>query len=399
MSAKIKYLTGPLAMILTTSCASSRQSDLVDTVAPPVELYSTNNQESVMYEKSDRKAWAAADETLATTPEATRNVAALTNRAQIALLDNKLAEAEKLVRSALAIDLKNTKARRVLAQVFFRKGEVDSAEIALTSLGDAAAKDPEALNLNALIALKRNKASLAMSFFKKALTISPTNAAVRMNLGVLYLTYRQINPAAVQFERILADHPDHLDAKFHLAVARSAMGQSDYSKQVYEEVLDAYDDHPFAMFNLAILQADAREYGDAIDNLKAFLRTEHAKTSNNKEVFAMIEEFERDRSAMESGTSDEDIQKMAAKSLNSSEQKKTASTSDSSELYGESQNSSSPQSDSKKPAEATKTQDTAGAAATPTADTAKPKSKASEMQKKPASVDADIDMLQKELSK
>jgi Tfp pilus assembly protein PilF len=398
MSAQIKYSALSLLLTLSMSCASSRQSELVDTVSPTVEVYSTNNPESIMYEKGDRKAWSAADETLASAPEAARNIAALINRAQIALLDNKLAEAEKLVRSALAIDLKNTKARRVLAQVFFRKGEIDSAEIALTSLGEAASKDPEALNLNALIALKRNKASLAMSYFKKALTISPTNAAVRMNLGVLYLTYRQINPAAVQFERILVDHPDHLDAKFHLAVARSAMGQTDYSKKVYEEVLDAYDDHPFAMFNLAILQADAKEYGDAIDNLKAFLRTEHAKTSNNKEVFAMIEEFERDRTAMESGTSDEDIQKMAAKSLSSSDQKKTASTAETSGLYGESQNSTNGQAPTQKVESGTKASDTGAAATSSATESAKPKSKASEMQRKPASVDADIDMLQKELS-
>jgi tetratricopeptide (TPR) repeat protein len=227
----------------------------------------------------------------------------------------------------------------------------------------------------AMIALQRNEPTRALALFKKALAVSPSNVAIRMNLGALYLTYRQVNAAAIQFERVLKDQPENLDAKFHLAIARTALGKPEFAAQVYDEVLDQKSDHPLALFNSALLEADRGDYKLASARLKEYLKTDHAKISNNKEVFALIEEIERGESAKGLPKSDEEIQKLAAKAV--------ASKDDSQEPT---------------PQKAAETKvEKPSVAAAPAPEVKKPS--AIPQQKAPVNVDADIDMLQKELAK
>jgi len=207
------------------------------------------------------------------------------------------------------------------------------------------------------------------------LAVAPANVAVRMNLGTLYLTYRQVNAAAIQFERVLKDQPENLDAKFHLAIARTALGKPEFAAQVYEDVLDQKADHPLALFNSALLDADRGDYKQASARLKEYLKTDYAKTSNNKEVFALIEDIERGESAKGMPKSDEEIQKLAAKAVSGKD--------DAQDLAPQKAEEVAP----KKPE----------APAAAPAETKKPS--AIPQQKAPVNVDADIDMLQKELSK
>jgi len=372
---KLLATLGCLIAPSLTSCMTSSDARHVQTNASPVELYSSTDRESVLLSPKTMARLKDVDERLNELNDASDPFAVNLNRAQIALMQNRLDDAETHCRNALALNLKNNKARRVLAQIMFRKGKIDAAEIALTSIGDATQKDAEALNLMALIALQRNEPTKALALFKKALAVAPANVAVRMNLGTLYLTYRQVNAAAIQFERVLKDQPENLDAKFHLAIARTALGKPEFAAQVYEDVLDQKADHPLALFNSALLDADRGDYKQASARLKEYLKTDYAKTSNNKEVFALIEDIERGESAKGMPKSDEEIQKLAAKAVSGKD--------DAQDLAPQKAEEVAP----KKPE----------APAAAPAETKKPS--AIPQQKAPVNVDADIDMLQKELSK
>ena len=113
-------------------------------------------------------------------------------------------------------------------------------EIILNGLGKKAKKDSVALNLKALIALRNDRPSLGMFFFKEALKYNLVDVAARMNLGVLYVYYRQIDQASIQFERVLKLMPEHMDAKLHLAVVRSSRGQVEIAEKLYIKKFSCY---------------------------------------------------------------------------------------------------------------------------------------------------------------
>ncbi|MEZ4743438.1 MAG: hypothetical protein R3B45_13500 [Bdellovibrionota bacterium] len=116
---------------------------------------------------------------------------------------------------ALQINVDNYDAKIVLAGVYFRREMFDLAQMVLESLPSD--KNSEVLNLFGLIAMGKDEKSKASYYFKEALKVDPNDIAVRMNLGILYLKYRRINEAGIQFERVLAVTPDNNDAKLHMA--------------------------------------------------------------------------------------------------------------------------------------------------------------------------------------
>ena len=159
-------------------------------------------------------------------------------------------------------DLKNRNAKLILAQIYYRRGFYDMTEIILNSLGKYAEKDSLALNLRALIALKNDQPAYALNHFKRALKFNPGDIAARMNLGVLYVYYRQIDAAAVQFERVLKSMPNHVDAKLHLGIILASRGSMTAAEDLYKEV-SADPDNALATYNLAVLGEKIKNYDDS----------------------------------------------------------------------------------------------------------------------------------------
>ena len=229
------------------------------------------------------------------------------------MAEGNLEDANKYCRKALKYDLDNKDARLILAQVYFRRGYTDMADILLNSLGKAADKDPKALNLKALIELNKDNPSLAMNLFKTALRYSLGDVATRMNLGVLFVYYRQIDKAAVQFERVLKVMPDHIDAKLHLAVVKTSKGQLEQAENLYRDVLDADSKNAIATYNLAVLAEKRDEFDDSLEYVKKYLNSNYAKSKSNKEVFAMIERLKVKKDMRGDRVSDSEIQELAGK--------------------------------------------------------------------------------------
>lgn len=236
----------------------------------------------------------------------------LLNLANIYLAQGELAKAEENCRKALRFDLKNVDAKKVLASIYYRKGNFDMTAIILNGIGDQVNRDSKMQNLLGLVAFKEGRRSDALSHFQRGLKIDPSDISIRMNLGVLFLTYRQLNHASLQFERVLKLVPDHSDAKVNMAIIKGHNGNIAYAEKVFEDTLSK-GENPVVLFNYAVLEKNRNNYEKSLDLLKRYLDLDSIKSSNNEEVFALIDEIQTQQRAKGDRTSDSDINKLAEK--------------------------------------------------------------------------------------
>ncbi len=235
----------------------------------------------------------------------------LINLAQLYLVREQLDKAEITVRKALKLDLKNKEAKIILSKIFFHKKLDDMSLIILNGLGGDKSKDARILNLMAMIELRKDNNSKAMALFKKALRLEPLNVAVRMNLGVLYLKYRQLNEAATQFERVTKIIPEHEDAQLHLAIIYASRNKTKRAEEIYEKVLDRTKNHPTALFNYAILKKNQNQHKEALALFKEYLKNAKGKSKTTEIAFLMIDEIHTVLADKGQKVSTKDIEKLA----------------------------------------------------------------------------------------
>lgn len=303
-----------IVALAAVGCKTSAPVTRMAANSSAIEVLSTSDRRSAMTDpKQDSTVTGSVKSLTADTKKNPRDVTALLNLAQLQLAQAKYDEADETAKRALRHDLKNREAKKILAAVAIRKQNYDLAEIILNGIGGARLKDSQVLNMLAMIALNRSQNQEALGLFKMAMKVDPSDIAVRMNLGVMYLKYRQLGEASVQFERVLKVMPEHVDAKLHLAIVRASRGQSDVAIAMYNDVLSKKKNNPLALFNLAVVQKTKEEYDDAIENLKAYIKTDYARKSDNDQVFALIESIQTEKAAKGEKVSDEEIQSLAAK--------------------------------------------------------------------------------------
>lgn len=313
---KMKNLLGALAVIAlwSTGCTTAEKVTKVEGDNSRITVFSSPDKRSTLPDaQSSRPMEKAVNKLAAEVKTNPADVKSLLNLAQIKVVGAQLDEAEALAKQVLRLDLKNSDAKKLLAEVALRRDNYDLADIILSGLGGSASKDSQILNMLALISLRKGESSQAMALFKRALQLNPEDVSVRMNLGVMQLKFRQLNAAAVQFERVLRTVPGHLDAKLHLAVIKMSRGQKAEAVEIYKSILAVRKDNPLALFNLAVVQKQGGEFDDALDNLKRYLKTRPTDGNQTSEAFALIDEIQNERAARGEQVSDEEIQTLAAR--------------------------------------------------------------------------------------
>jgi Tfp pilus assembly protein PilF len=299
---------------LNQGCRTTGQVARIDKDKRKFELQSQDDTKSSMQTNEEGTTQALVtklEKRLGTHP---RDLNAHVNLSQTYLAMGRYDQSEKSCRDALRIDPRSELARKILAQIYYRRGNLEMANIILNGLDAIRSKDSQILNLLGMIALRQNKPEFALQAFQEALKNNPSDIAVRMNLGVLYVHYRQLGLAAVEFERILKVMPEHPDANLHMAIIESNRGNLDQAEDLYKNVLSISKNNPVAIFNLAVVEERRKNFDKAIDYLKQYLDTDFAKNKNNQEVFALIEKVRSEKEAMTGKrVSDGDIMKLAAK--------------------------------------------------------------------------------------
>ncbi|GEM_PF-998986 len=295
-------------------CTTTSQVTRIDKEKRRFELQSQDDAKSAMKANDDALTQKLVDSLEKRIKDNPRDLNALINMSQAQLAMGRYNEAERFCRDALRVDLKNETSSRILAQIYYRRGNLEMAKVILNGIHATKSKDSQVLNLLGMIALRQNQPELALFNFQEALRNNPSDLAVRMNLGVLYVHYRQLGLAAVEFERILMAMPEHPDANLHLAIIESNRGNLARAEELYKTVLNRSKDNPVAIFNLAVLEDRRKNFDKAIDYLKRYLDTDFARRKNNQEVFALIDKVKNEQEALTGKrTSDDDIMKLAAR--------------------------------------------------------------------------------------
>ncbi len=319
MLAKHKTLTMTLALAFTglgvvQGCSTTGQVARVDKEKRRFELQSQDDTKSAMIMSDEATTKTMVEKFEARIKANPRDLNALINLAQTELAIGRYEKAEAVCRDALRIDLKNEMAKKLLAQIYYRRGNLEMAKIILNGIDAANSKDSQILNLLGMIALRQNQPDFALHSFNEALKNNPSDISVRMNLGVLYVHYRQLGLAAVEFERVLKVMPEHPDANLHLAIIESNRGNLDRAEDLNKKVLSNVKSNPVAIYNLAVLEHRRKKFDKSLDYLKTYLDTEFAKKKNNQEVFAMIDRIRNEKEALTGEkVSDDEIMKLAAK--------------------------------------------------------------------------------------
>jgi cytochrome c-type biogenesis protein CcmH/NrfG len=309
----VKIFPALASLWLLGACATSGNVARVDKEKRRYELQSQDDVKSAMVATDDsmtKKLISKLEDRIKDNP---RDIDAMINLAQAQLASARFDKAEAACRSALRVDLKNEVARKILAQIYYRRGNLDMAQIILNGLDAPRSKDSQILNLLALIALRQDRPEFALLSFQEALKHNPSDIAVRMNLGVLYVHYRQLGLAAIEFERILKIMPEHVDANLNMAVIESSRGNLEKAEELNKKVLGIAKNNPVAIFNLAMIEEKRKNWDKALDYVKAYLDLDYSKKRNNQEAFALIDSIRAKKEASGERVSDKEIMSLAAK--------------------------------------------------------------------------------------
>ncbi|MES2744953.1 MAG: tetratricopeptide repeat protein [Bdellovibrionota bacterium] len=309
----VKLFSGLASLWLLGACASSGNVARVDKEKRRFELQSQDDTKSAMVATDDSTTKKLITKLEVRIKDNPRDIDAMINLAQAQLASARYDKAEAACRDALRVDLKNEPARKILAQIYYRRGNLEMAQIILNGLDATRSKDSQVLNLLGMIALRQDKPEFALLSFQEALKHNPSDIAVRMNLGVLYVHYRQLGLAAIEFERILKVMPDHADANLNMAIIESSRGNLEKAEEYNKKVLSYAKTNPVAIFNLAIIEEKRKNWDKALEYVKVYLDLDYAKKRNNQEAFALIDSIRTKKEASGERVSDKEIMSLAAK--------------------------------------------------------------------------------------
>ncbi len=299
----MKYFYRNVAIIVPVflaHCATTetKTATRVDTEKKELYITSSTDKRSEFSSDKNKQTLTRAEKSLASDlRDNPKDANAMISLAQVALSRGSFTQAAELARNALRVDTKNQEARKILSEVSIHKIELDLAEIYLIPLGGNLSKDAQVLNLSALIALGRNQNALASKLFKQSLILNPNDVATRLNLGSLYLKYRQIAAAGVEFERVLKIDPANVDAKLHLGIVKSARGDLAGADSLLKDVLVHDKMNYLALFNLGVVERRKNHLDESERLFRESIRFASRQSGSTDQAFAMLEEIQQERAA------------------------------------------------------------------------------------------------------
>ena len=161
----------------------------------------------------------------------------------------------------LGVDSKNLKALNALAVYYYNQGKFGLSRLILLRAVNDNPNNPTLENNLGMIALAEGKQKSAIASFRHAKELKPNYAPAAVNLGAIYLEYRDYKKAAdvlgVGYEAYKSDlkRPGALDVANNYAVALSGAGDFDGAQTVFKKIMRVNDSNPQTLYNYAVLLA------------------------------------------------------------------------------------------------------------------------------------------------
>ena len=156
----------------------------------------------------------------------------------------------------------DSRAALARASALAQAGRLEAAEQQLRQVFGAAPKDPAALHLSGLIALRRGRLSQAIRRLGKAVAAAPDPAA-RTNLGIALAQAGRLDEAVAELRRAAQGDAPHPPALCNLGVALVRQNQRTEAVAVLRRAVTLQPDYTRAWFELGVALQD-QEPGEAI---------------------------------------------------------------------------------------------------------------------------------------
>ncbi len=171
---------------------------------------------------------------LAAGPPRRRSPAVLVARAMLAHVEGRVAEAERDLRSALAVDATYLPALERLFELRASEGRARDAVAALRAAAERAAGSPRHQALLGLALLASGEPAAAEESLAAALRLAPDGVSVRLELARARLAQGKVDAALSALEAA----PSSVEREILLGAARSKKGQWPEAAAAYQAALD-----------------------------------------------------------------------------------------------------------------------------------------------------------------
>jgi hypothetical protein len=128
------------------------------------------------------------------------------------------------VAAAMAAQPNELAERVARASELLRHGRIDQARGEITRAVELAPSDPRARNLRGILEFHDQRFDEALMTYHELVAESPADAALRLNLGLVYLKLNETEVAITELNRVLEMRPGHQRALGYLGLAYARRG-------------------------------------------------------------------------------------------------------------------------------------------------------------------------------
>ncbi|MBX7231192.1 MAG: hypothetical protein K1X29_03805 [Bdellovibrionales bacterium] len=167
----------------------------------------------------------------------------------------------KVVRKILSVDEKNLIALNTLAMFYYEQNKYGLSQIILNRALQFYPDSPALHNNMALVLLGMDKQRQALPLFHKALELKGDHKVSAVNLGSLFLQYRDYDHSLEYLKvgykgfqtELKSGSVGALEATNNYAVALTALGRFNEARDVFQDLVKVNGKNPNILLNFAIL--------------------------------------------------------------------------------------------------------------------------------------------------
>jgi tetratricopeptide (TPR) repeat protein len=223
--------------------------------------------------------------------EDAKNSAVLLNMAAVYNQQKAFDQAINMASQVLIRDPNNIGAYRIMASVYFDKGDLEMAQLLCLRGLKVRDKDPRILNTLGLVMLKLKKIPEALSNFRQALEQEPDMIQTRFNVAKVALDYKDFKVAREEFQKILEYDPNSRKADVGLGIAMRGTGDMEAAKAHFTKLAEKHKSDALPHYWLCVLAL--RNFNDnkgTIVECEKFIELSGSSLPSNHPAFAMIQE-------------------------------------------------------------------------------------------------------------
>jgi tetratricopeptide (TPR) repeat protein len=173
--------------------------------------------------------------------------------ADVLVRADRVDDAERIARRALARDERFVPAILALAKASDRRGRKELAESTLEQAKEIDANDPEVNFLQGKAYQRKGDLALALASYRKAIDLNPDYAEARMALGIQFMASGNYNEGLEQFEAVVKLVPTLVQAHLNLGDAYRALRRWQDAKKEFDKALRMQAQLPEAHYDLGLM--------------------------------------------------------------------------------------------------------------------------------------------------